>query len=292
MSSITTSISSMLTPSLFLRRSLPPPEYELLPAPARLRFKPARLRYQAYAESVPGPNPGLACKTSPRLQEVVARLGEICLSPELAHAALFPAHALQHQAGLTTRLDFPQDAHDLCLDPPAVLQAMPTGVQRPETNQFLSAFQAACLPQPTLTTFRQPLHLCAWHLESPGRVCLFTGQHPPGPIDPAAFSPHKLSKAVLDERSKRSTPSAIHLLTGDDISPRAIRQSLLHYGQTALASHRERVGTLQAQDTTLEEAVACLVHAPARNHSQIELNQAVPWDKDHIDARSHAHISS
>ena len=78
----------------------------------------------------------------------------------------------------------------------------------------------------------------------------------------------------------------MHLIPADDISPAAIRQSLLHYAQTILTPHKER----QHQDTTLEEAIACLVHAPARNHSQLELHQAAPWDKDHIDARYESRI--
>lgn len=273
--------TGVMTDFFSSRRSLPPPEYELLLSPTRLRFRPAKLSYQPYTT---GPEPAI---TKPnknlRLHEILARLGEILLSPELAHAVLFPHHALRHQACLITPLDLPQDAHDLCADPPGLLLAMsePTTHLAQETAKFLTRFESECLPPPTLTTFRQPLHLCAWRLESPGRACLFTGQHPADPIDPAAFAPHLLSKVLLDERSRRPTPAAIHLLPGDDISPNAIRLSLLHYGQTSLAPHRER----QQQDTTLEEAFACLVHAPQRNHTQIELHQAVPWDKDHIDAR-------
>jgi hypothetical protein len=126
-----------------------------------------------------------------------------------------------------------------------------------------------------------------WHkaafadLDAVDRMLRTNGLDPADPIDPAAFAPHLLSKALLDERSRRPTPSAVHLIPADDISPAAIRQSLLHYAQTILTPHKER----QHQDTTLEEAIACLVHAPARNHSQLELHQAAPWDKDHIDAR-------
>ena len=276
-------MSAGVMPDFFSsRRSLPPPEYELLHSPTRLRFKPAKLVYQPYTTTtepaIAKPNKNL------RLHEILARLGEILLSPELSHAVLFPNHALRHQACLITPLDLPQDAHELCADPPGLLATMADNTHAhlaAETAKFLASFEASCLPPPALTTLRQPLHLCAWRLESPGRVCLFTGHHPAKPVDPACFSPHLLSKALLDERSRRPTPSAVHLIPADDISPGAIRQSLLHYAQTILTPHKER----QHQDTTLEEAIACLVHAPARNHSQLELHQAAPWDKDHIDAR-------
>jgi hypothetical protein len=99
--------------------------------------------------------------------------------------------------------------------------------------------------------------------------------------------PHTLSKVLLDDRSKRPTPSRVHLIDAEDISPNAVRTSLLHYAQTALTVQRER---LQGQsgtvlDHTLEEAITCLIHPPLRNHTKIELNQSPPWDKDHIDCR-------
>jgi len=205
---------------------------------------------------------------------------------------LFPGHALAHQACLTTTYDFPAPHREACGDPATVLANMLDAPDQctltSQSTKFLAQFEDSCLPKPKITIFRQPLHLCAWRLESPARACLFVGQHPPDAsrIDPATLAPHKLSKALLDERSKRPTPSSIHLLTQDDISPTAIRKSLLHYAQTALTPHQERIHLNQfALDTTLEEAIACLIHAPAGNHSQIELNQSPPWDKNHIDAR-------
>ena len=281
-----------MSPSFLSRRCLPPREFELFSGSDtnRLRFRPARLQYQAYAGIITKDLPALP--GNQRLQEILTRLGEICLSPELAHAMLFPNHALAHQACLTTALDFPEPHRLACHDPATVLASMlddsTTGTLTAQSTKFLAKFEDSCLPKPTLTTFRQPLHVCAWRLESPGRACLFVGQHPPdaSKIDPATLVPHRLSKALLDERSKRPTPSRIHLLPADDISPTSIRQSLLHYAQTALTPHQERIGTTQfALDTTLEEAIACLIHSPASNHSQIELNQSPPWDKNHIDAR-------
>jgi hypothetical protein len=287
-SSVVSSSDCMPDPCPHAFRCLPPLEYELLPASAnpsglvRLRFRPERLQYHAYAEA--RTKAAQAHATNLRLHEILSRLGEICLSPELAHAMLFPGHALAFVSGLTTTLDFPTDSRNMCHDPGAVLLAMdtPPSAQAPS---FLAKFVQDSLPPPTLVNLRQPIHLCAWRLESPSRACLFTGQHPALPIDPADFTPHTLSKVLLEERSKRPTPSAIHLVTQDDISVNVVRKSLLHYAQTALTPHHERVGSAQAQDTTLEEAIACLIHAPTRNHTQIELNQSTPWDKDHIDSR-------
>ena len=286
-------------PSFFFR-SLPPLEFELLrdsSGPPRLRFKPAPLSYQAYASVPPGQTPA----PNARLQDIVSRLGEICLSPELAHVMLFPVHANAFQSGVTTEQNFPDTRRDACLDPPTVLDAMddpaPSTASLALAAQFLTKFQL--LPAPTLTTHRQPFHLCAWRLDLPSRVCLYTGDHPadPSALDLSALAPHTLSKVLLEERSRRACPSGVRLIPSDDISPNAVRTSLLHYAQADLAPHTARGHDLAPHtvrghyadtarlDTTLEEALACLIHAPARNHTQIELHQSPPWDKDHIDAR-------
>ena len=258
-------------------RCLPPLEFELLPAAsspsgrARLLFKPSPLQYHAYTNTKPTPD------NSSRLHEILSRLGEICLSPELAHSILFPAHALAYQASLSTKFDFPHAT--VCNDAPSVLAHMADlPASTSQAVSFLTKFSESCLPKPKITILKQPIHLCAWRLESPSRACLFVGQHPQdtSTIDPGNLTPHTLSKVLLDERSKRPMPSSIHLIT-DDISPNAIRKSLLHYAQTALTPHQERVSTSFALDTTLEEAFVCLIHAPARNHTQIELNQSPPW---------------
>ena len=277
------------------RRSLAPLEFELLPGP-RLRIKPSHLQYQAYTTptvELQQPVQQQSSQSS-RLQEIVSRLGEICLSPEVAHVMLFGAHACSFASSLTTQQDFPRAYTETCEDPYAVLIAMdmPPNIQNNAlaAKKFLAQFQATCLPPPTFTTLRQPVHLCAWRLDAPPRICLYTGEHPSDPtsIDPSMLLPHTLSKVLLEERTKRPNPARIHLTSHDEISPNAARLSLLHYAQTALTTQREKLPS-QPNSTvlhhTLEEAIACLIHPPLRNHTTIELNQSPPWDKDHIDSR-------
>ncbi len=249
------------------------------------------MQYQPYAAaSLNSP-----AHINPRLHEIIVRLGEICLSPELAHIMLYPAHALAHQSGTasTADLEFTADCRAACLDPASVFAAMDTTstISTDQANKCLANFQASCLPPPVQTTLRQPIHVCAWKVETPSRICLYTGEHPTSPsasIDPASLAPHTLSKILLDERSKRPAPTRIHVLQHDTPSIQDIRTSLLHYAQTGLTPHCQRLqqppyGT--PLDHTLEEAVACLIHPPARNHTTIQLNQRCPWDKDHIDSR-------
>ncbi len=274
---------------------MPPLEFELLPSTAspsglpRLRFKPANLKFQAYADV---PAPDQSAPNNSRLQDIVSRVGEICLSPELACVMLFPVHAHAFQSSVTTQENFPEGRRAACFDPDLILEGMDdlsaSSASLTQAGKFLAKFQLDSLPVPVSTTHRQPIHLCAWRLDLPSRVCLYTGEHPkdPSALDLSTFSPHTLSKVLLEERSRRPSPSRVHLLSPEDISPSAIRTSLLHYAQTALTPYKAR--TLQstlALDHTLEEALACLIHAPTRNHTEIELHQSPPWDKDHIDSR-------
>jgi hypothetical protein len=282
------------------------------PGPPRLRFKPALLEPYPYDAAPPAPataqqqqQASLPIFTS-RLHEIIQRVGEICLSPELAHVMLFPAHALAHQACLTTPLDYPQEYHDLCHDHTAILFAMQdmdngephTAQLAADAGKFLARFQADCLPPPSLVKFRQPLHVCAWRIESPTRTLLLvhhSGQPDQNPAetiqaDPLAFKPHQLPKHLLDERSKRPQPSAIHLLPNDaDLTSQAVRDSLLHHVKTSPASFTPPSNG-NAQDTTLEEAACVFTAGPAANHSEIELNQSPPWEKDHIDSRSASYL--
>ena len=284
-----------------------PLEFELLPASAspsgqpRLRFRPAQLAYQAYPkDNSPKTSSGL--NTSTRLNEIISRIGEICLSPALAHVMLFPVHALAYQSGITN--NFPDARRDACHHPVTILDAMDDSHQHPDSRlakhaaEFLHKFQLDSLPPPTAIANPQPVHVCAWRLEPPPHVCLYTGEHPANPalLDLQALAPHTLSKVLLeDDRTRRPAPSRIHLLpaSGTPHDRPDIRTSLLHYAQTALTPYQARTTSSTAYqpqhrtalDTTLEEAFACMIHAPTRNHSQIELNASPPWDKDHIDSR-------
>jgi len=275
-------------------RTLPPLELEFLQG--RLRIVPRPLEFLPYH-----PEPQDA-QPATRLHEIILRIGEICLSPEMAHVMLFPEQALAYANNLTTPLDFPEAYHRLCHDGPGVLLAMRELLVKADiAEEFLSTFQHSCLPPPTTITYRQPLHVCAWRIEFPSRVLVFTGKHPQSHDDIAqGFMPHTLSKVLLDERSKRPVPSCIHLMSNDtQFTPDAIRDSLLYYTQTKITPHRERVSVqvnqrrgkkpvqqqISIQDQTLEEAAAVFVHPPLRNHSEIGLNQSPPWDKDHIDHR-------
>lgn len=266
---------------------MPPLEFELLSTTTatstsnRLRFKPAPLQCQPFhllhlSADEGGTRPASATGST-RLHEIIARVGEICLSPELSRIMMPAEPAEPAQPATTTSSSINMETT------PASLR---------QSAGLLADLQARCMPKPTLVTLRQPLHLAAWRVETSPRVCLFTGTDQDISTSITDAPPHTLPKILLEDRSKRPAPSRIHLLVpDDDISPVAIRTSLLHHAQTALVPYtHQRLPLAQINqpvlDHTLEEAVACLIHAPPLHHTHIELNeQPAPWDKDHIDSR-------
>ena len=315
---------------LYYRRTLPPLELELvldaattnsttIPAPdsstalpARLRFVPTQLVTHSTAAQNSNSN---SSTTTTRLHEIIQRIGEICLTPELALVMLFPAQA--HQAHLllsendpppsdsgddTASTDvtdlacFDENIFDLCHNKADILDCMGTPIP-PDiarlSRAFLDLINEQCLPNPTLVTLPHPVHVCAWNVQSPPRVILYTGAHPPI-VKPQAEShafrpPHTLQKVLLDERSKRETPSSIVALdqNSDDLTVQAIRNALLAYYHAQNQSYDTitKHTTVHTQDHTLEEAAVVFATPPDRNHSTIQLNQSPPWDKDHIDSR-------
>lgn len=253
---------------------MPPLEFELLPG-ARLRFKPAPLQCQPFHSADEGGTHPASATGSTRLHEIIARVGEICLSPELARI-MSPIQPAQPATTITS----------------SSINMETTPASLRQSAKQLADLQARCMPKPTLVTLHQPLHLAAWRVETSPRVCLFTGTDQDISSIITDAPPHTLPKILLEDRSKRPAPSRIHLLVpDDDISPVAIRTSLLHHAQTALVPYtHQRLPLAQINqpvlDHTLEEAVACLIHAPPLHHTHIELNeQPAPWDKDHIDSR-------
>ena len=288
---------------------MPPLQFELIASsaattPARLRFVPACLLVSPPSPATKSPGPA-----NTRLHEIIQRVGEICLSPELALVMLFPAQA--HQAHLMLEdpasvsdpvpacFQVSENVFDFCHDRPAILDCM--GIPTPPatarlSRAFLDQLTSDCLPPPTLVTLPKPVHVCAWNVQSPPRVILYTGEAVPPKFE---TPPHTLQKILLDERSKRHTPSSIVALDhtrGDDLTAQAIRDALLAYYHrreqpTRTPTRQEPLSSattlksIHTQDHTLEEAAVVFIHPPDRNHSTIPLNQSPPWDKDHVDSR-------
>ena len=231
---------------------------------------------------------------------MIRRIGEICLAPDLAAVMLAP---LQSLAALTATVQDPPTTAtpaltELCQDPHAVLDRMAGQTDQPidayHASILLARLTADYLPRPALV--QHPLTLVSWKVETPARIVLYTGSGlAPSSDTGGAVLPHTLPKILVDERSRRPDPSAIHLLASKPGADpvQHIRSSLLHHAQTELVPYYETitcktstppVKTL-ALSHTLEEAFACFVQAPTKNHSTVVLNSSPQWNENHIDSR-------
>lgn len=268
------------------RRSLPPLEYELIASERRLRFAPSSLAVCS-ARQADG-----TCLEPQRLHDAIQRMGEVCLSPEIAHLMINPFEAIAclRSPGREPSVHY----REMCADRGLILATM----NAVDAMDIGKACARQCIE---VIAQRRPMRavrlgirqrLLAWSVVAPARVVLFTGTDVPPGVVRGDLVPHQLPKVLLDERSRRPAPSAIQRLPAAQDRPgmeRAVRESLKHYARTQLMQEgfTERIKGLKsgAHAHILEEAVVCFVHPPAGNHSTIELHESQPWEKDHIDSR-------
>lgn len=224
-----------------------------------------------------------------RLQELVQRVGHLCLSPELAHAMVYPSPA---RDALRTGQPLPRDLALTCQDHASLLSIMadPDASEpyAPDARAYLREAARTELPART-TNHRQTRHLLAWRVKGPDRIVLFTGTHAQASAHPADTPPHCRAKTLVHRPSARPELAEVVALTHGPPTERDVRARVLHAGQTALdACFLERVEHRRggALAHALEEAVLAFTSpAPDHCHTRIGLNQSQKWDKSHMDTR-------
>lgn len=276
-------------------RSAPALRLEFLRGEHRLLFAPSSLGLPQPAS--PGPYPIDACTR--RLQDIVQRIGHLCLRPVLAHAMVQPTAA---RLALASGARLPPFLANACHDPAGLLATMSNDGTEEYTLATKQYLHDACnLEAPARTTsLKTTRHLLAWRIEGPRRVVLFTGTHDEASSDPANMAPHLLTKALLPLPSRRPDMGEVRLSLKkqpDQAAPteQDLRARILHAGQTALAdtsgflerttpTPRKRTGALAH---SLEEAVLAFATKPPPEdcHARIGLHETQHWDKDHMDTR-------
>ena len=239
-------------------------QYELLPN-HRLRFQPAQLTW------VTGKPPSVRCLASDPVQSISAciqRLGRAALSKEMIHAMLGKAETPAYTLSV--------GMHDLASTPSKIARA----------GSVLRSC-ADIVPWSRRVQFRYPLHMLAWRIDTPSRILAFTGTE----VDVGGFmardlAPHTLSKVVLNERSQRPDPSCVQVT--DYPVPASVRSSVCSWAAKNLEDgFREQIKKTGEgmQAHTLEEAIACFVTRPVRNHAEKKLNECKRWQEEDIDPR-------
>ena len=259
----------------------------------RLRFEASSIGLHAEPPAASG-DPGLI--SYGRIYAVVQLIGSACCNTHsLAAAMLIPRESLAHLIA--------PDAKPPPLVPTgAVLDSMhdPSLLDLDASSAFVAKFLelyslsgASGLP----ARLPRPIRLLAWRLDSPPRIVLFNDTAPPAPsvMDPLTLKPHTLQKILVNEHSKRHAPSSIHVVSSVGGAADNIRDSITHYAQHRLESFKETVVSVArsglrdafVQAHTLEEALACFIHPPQGQHTEIPINESTCWNKSHIDPRCH-----
>ena len=262
-------------------RTLPRLKYDFMAAERWLRFAPSTLVASQTASNGLPPDPDLA-----RIQSVVQRVGEICLSPEMAQLMLNPFEALRFLKDPSHQIV--RSYRALCSDPGSILTAMHSdltlGTHQECARKFMELFQGGSAQDRTVK-FRAPRYLLAWRVDTPRRVILYTGCDTP---DDVATPPRAWPKITLADKSKRKDPCVIEF-TPTLADADGIRHSLLAYVKSGAldTGFREQVRGMKsgAEAHTLEEALLKYAQPPAENHSEVQLNHYERWDRDHIDSR-------
>ena len=230
------------------------------------------------------------CMCTPsRLQDVIQRLGEIAAGPDIAHVIMFAKQATNHLLNKNLPHGFIDDYRDVCNDKELMLEMMDYKQDLLHARDDILSYLEALgdhMPKSTRVRLAHPIHLMAWRIDTPARVILFKGQADTVNTKiGSGFMPHKLSKVLLDERSKLKSPSRIHIVDGLD--EQNVRDSVLMalQGHPVNYENLKRTGQ-KACSHVLEEAMWCFSHPVAKTtHSQVDLMESSRWEKDHEDHR-------
>lgn len=212
--------------------------------------------------------------TSSRLQDVLSRMGEIAMSPEIAHLMLCAPDALKFVRGHDPDVRVKTNLL-LCNDPETVMRYMrlAQASHRQEVMDMIQEIQEN-VPPATKTTYDPPIQVTAWKVEPPSRTILFTGRLK-SDFNPHTITPHTLVKKLTDERSTLRKVGGIHVNA-------SVRDGLRAYAKHRLESNMAKQHRLH---TVLLEGMACFTMQDPVLHTQMALHSSVPWENEHEDAR-------
>ncbi len=229
----------------------------------------------------------LAAQTSNRVQDVLWRLGELLLTPDIALCMLYPTVAL-------ASLDGSQDPVwqrylEMCLDREHLLECMvPSQANEEHFTRYVARLEA-CLPPVHQVQYGRPRQALLWRVDTPPRLLLFVGE--PDTLHPGAASRHMAKKLLINGKAAVRSICSITTLP-DALAPseETIRASIAAFAAASLLGHPANVvlvkGYGPVTSTTLAETLASLALAPVQSPTVRALGQPPPrWGGDSIDER-------
>lgn len=259
--------------------------------------KPDNGSSAAYTYSPPFVKECMLHQTSQRIQDVLWRLGELVLSPDLAVCIYQPRLALA-TLGLNPTADpqtrLPEAKHVLAhLDSCAAPAEM--------TNDYVAFTDTLCGLVPPIYThyFPHPCTILMWRLDTPPRAIMFTGPSEEL-VDPYAQSHHHLPKVLVNCKVPHRPIGGIVKVPYNSCEE-TLRGCLKSFAAEGLASHPANTVLLAQLDgkghrapgeqvapatcTTLAESVACFALTRPAKVSVCNLGESCAWKEDGIDPR-------
>jgi len=237
----------------------------------------------------------LAAQTSNRVQDVLWRMGELLLTPDIALCMLYPTVALASLDGASDPVW--QRYSELCLDREHLLECMCPSPSRgaeellgkEHFTRYIARLEAS-LPPVHCIEYDRPREALLWRVDIPQRLLFYVGEA--DAMHPAASSRHTAKKILINGKSPVRTVGRIAMLldAASPCSEIAIRTSLRKFAAASLLQHPGNVvlvkGYGPVTSTTLAETLSSFALSPVQNPTLRLLGQPPPrWGGDSIDER-------
>lgn len=223
----------------------------------------------------------LARQSGARLQDVLCRMGEIALSPEMGHLMMLAIEGLDHLREGASGIK--EHEQQYCQTPALLLHFMGSASTLASDDQDIQDFVDSLFTKmPHVWHVDQPVRVAGWRVDPPSRVVLHTGRG--------------LGTVLLDERSDVSDVGGVFALPGagakgphDSELRRGLSAGMLECLRTHL--REPATETVRLDDnrphthTALHAGLAEFALRECLLHTFVPLHASSRWENDKQDAR-------
>jgi hypothetical protein len=223
----------------------------------------------------------LARQSGARLQDVLCRMGEVALSPEMGHMMMLAVEGLYHlRDGVSSIKEHEQQ---YCQTPEMLLHFMRNAGTLASDDQDIQDFVESLFSKmPHVWRVDQPLRIVGWRVDPPPRIVLHTGRG--------------LGTTLLDERSDVSHVGGVFTLPGPDtqapddtVLRKSLSAGLITYLRTHLRAPLSE--TVRLDDnrkhthTALHTGLVEFALQEPLLHTIVRLHESSRWENDRQDTR-------